>query len=45
MGALLERYSDVELALLVDFFERSHAVMASEAEKLTDAANKARRRR
>jgi DNA-binding MarR family transcriptional regulator len=34
MGALLATYTDSELALLVDFFQRSHAVMASEAEKL-----------
>lgn len=35
MGALLATYSDAEIALLVDFFQRSHAVMASEAEKLS----------
>lgn len=34
MNGVLSRYSDAELELLVDFFTRSHAVMAREAEKL-----------
>lgn len=35
MSEVLSRYSVAELELLVDFFTRSHAVMSSEAAKLT----------
>ena len=34
MADLLATYSDEEIALLLDFFTRSHAVMGSEIEKL-----------
>jgi DNA-binding MarR family transcriptional regulator len=43
MSAVLSRYSDSELALLVDFFTRSHAVMSKEAEKLASDAKKSPR--
>jgi DNA-binding MarR family transcriptional regulator len=36
MARMLERYSDEEIAFLVDYFGRARAVMADELEKLAD---------
>jgi hypothetical protein len=39
MEDLMSGYSDAEVALLLDFASRSHAVMVDEISKLKDSAN------
>lgn len=41
MAAVLNRYSDAEIALLLDFFARSRAVMANEIDRIAGARRKA----